>query len=65
MGETNLTVPPPGKVGVVGTTASRRTIRMPEAPGPPMNLCGENTMASMGASGAGVMRMSRYGAPPA
>ena len=34
-------------------------ISTPDAPGPPMNLCGENTMASMQASAAGDMRTGR------
>ena len=47
MGSTNATVPPPGAVGTVLRTRSRRTTRTPGVCGPPGNLCGDRNTASL------------------
>ena len=54
--------------GVVGTgrrTSSRRTTSTPGVCGPPANLCGENTTASLTSTPPAVVsriRIGRYGA---
>jgi hypothetical protein len=49
----------PGQVGVLAMTASLRTIRTPDAPGPPGNLCGDRTTASFSSPAAEAMSTGR------